>query len=491
MARTSAIRTRVACAFVAILSLIALSFAAPIAHAAEGNIDPNTKGSMTIHKFANPDSGQTGDGTDLGEKKPTTEPVSGVVFEYQKAKDINLATAEGWEKAKTVKLTEGRVMLGDQAAIMDSAVEFAPTGSNGETTVKDLALGVYLVTEKSAPANVTEKAAPFLVTIPYPNEKESFLYDVHVYPKNTVVTDKDWPIKTVKGGNDTVHFPGDTIMWEIKQTVPQLSTKKPLTKFEISDQLPKGVDKIESNAVAVSVKRGGEAPGLKATTTVSETNLVTVKFEDDQLQALKSGDVVTVTITAKVALTVKGDELANQSTTNINDVQFGSVPSVEDIDLKNPTKKTPTVISFAPLKIDKVNKENKPLADAQFHVWPLPKNGQCGTKPEKAQLMTTSGDQGTVTLQMAIGTYCVQETKAPLGYEIAADYATPQKIEVVKDSGKKLTVINLKSAQAGTNGLLNLPLTGAAGMVVMTLLGAALIAAAFGFGFVALRRNKD
>ncbi|MGV9191321.1 hypothetical protein ACTOVQ_00785 [Arcanobacterium canis] len=80
MARTSAIRTRVACAFVAILSLIALSFAAPIAHAAEGNIDPNTKGSMTIHKFANPDSGQTGDGTDLGEKKPTTEPVSGVVF---------------------------------------------------------------------------------------------------------------------------------------------------------------------------------------------------------------------------------------------------------------------------------------------------------------------------------------------------------------------------------------------------------------------------
>lgn len=491
MARTSAIRTRVACAFVAILSLIALSFAAPIAHAAEGNIDTGKTGSITIHKFANPDSGEAGNGTELVDKKPTTEPIAGVVFEYQKVKDLNLATPEGWEKVKTVKLEDGRVMFGDQPATMEPAVEFTPTADNGETNVKGLALGVYLVTEKSAPANVTEKSAPFLVTIPYPNEKQTFLYDVHVYPKNTVVTDKDWPVKTIKGGNDTVHFPGDTIVWEIKQTIPQLSTKKPLTKFEITDQLPKGVDKIQPDAVVVSVERGGQPSALKPSTTVNDANLVTVKFEGDQLQGLKSGDVVTVTITAKVASTVTGDDLANQSMTNINNVEFGSVPSVEDIDPNNPKKKTPTVVSFAPLTIDKVNKEKQPLADAQFHVWPLPKNGQCGTKPENAQLMTTLGDQGTVTLQMAIGTYCVQETKAPLGYEIAADFATPQKVEVVKDSGKKLTVTNLKSAQAGTDSLLNLPLTGAAGMVIMTLLGGALIATAFGFGFVALRRNED
>ncbi|XCB28920.1 pilin N-terminal domain-containing protein [Arcanobacterium hippocoleae] len=82
-----------------------------------------------------------------------------------------------------------------------------PTGIDGVSKSPELELGVYLVKEVEAPENVTTKSAPFLVTIPFPNDKSGWLYDVHVYPKNTVLTDSDKPVKTVVNA-DAVHFPG-------------------------------------------------------------------------------------------------------------------------------------------------------------------------------------------------------------------------------------------------------------------------------------------
>ncbi|MGV9195848.1 SpaH/EbpB family LPXTG-anchored major pilin [Arcanobacterium canis] len=480
MARTSAIRTRVACAFVAILSLIALSFAAPIAHAAEGNIDPNTKGSMTIHKFANPDSGQTGDGTDLGEKKPTTEPVAGVKFTVARVKGVDLTTTAGWEAAKKVDPTKVET---------ENPQVSEPTNEQGDTTVNNLSVGLYLVTETEAPAFVTTKAAPFLVTIPFPNKDKTWLYNVHVYPKNTIVTKDEIPVKVIKD-DAKIHFPGDTIVWTINQKIPALAPGEKLTKFEIVDLLPKGVDKIKTSSVKVT-----SGDNAQPTITVSENNEVKVAFEGNELNKLSSGKSMTVEITATVAQDIAG-ELSNQSSTTINDQVFKSVDDPKNADPKKPENGNPTVIAFAPLTINKVNSQKQALDGAKFDVWAAASDGTCKAKPtgegvKHLETKSGAGDtRGTTTLQVKEGDYCVQETEAPVGYEISSDYKDGKLVKIAKGSAP-IEILNLKVNEAGTNGLLNLPLTGAAGMVVMTLLGAALIAAAFGFGFVALRRNKD
>ena len=59
------------------------------------------------------------------------------------------------------------------------------TDENGEAKFNNLSLGLYLVQETDAPAQITGKVGDFLVSIPMTNaDEDDWLYDVHVYPKN-------------------------------------------------------------------------------------------------------------------------------------------------------------------------------------------------------------------------------------------------------------------------------------------------------------------
>lgn len=73
-------------------------------------------------------------------------------------------------------------------------VTTATSGTDIGVAKKDgLALGLYLVVETSAPDKVTSPAAPFLVSVPMTriadttttNKLTDWIYDVHVYPKNS------------------------------------------------------------------------------------------------------------------------------------------------------------------------------------------------------------------------------------------------------------------------------------------------------------------
>lgn len=210
--------------FTAVLSTaLALSLCAMPAMAAEGGTtagtpladgmpvwDTTQKGSITIHKFEyNPSSGATsqqGTGAE-GEAAPSgAKPLGGVTFEIYKVQN------EEWLKA----------YYGGQAAAtgqdfsnMDASNYYSTNSTTGAITVngskidtvttatsgtdigvakKDgLALGLYLVVETSAPDKVTSPAAPFLVSVPMTriadttttNKLTDWIYDVHVYPKNS------------------------------------------------------------------------------------------------------------------------------------------------------------------------------------------------------------------------------------------------------------------------------------------------------------------
>ena len=210
--------------FAAVLSAaLALSLCAMPAMAAEGGTtagtpladgmpvwDTTKKGSITIHKFEyNPSSGapsQQGTGAE-GEGAPSgAKPLGGVTFEIYKVQNEEwLKAYYGGQAAATgqdfsnidasnyysTNSTTGAITVNGSKI---DTVTTATSGTDIGVAKKDgLALGLYLVVETKAPDKVTSPADPFLVSVTMTriadndttNKLTDWIYDVHVYPKNS------------------------------------------------------------------------------------------------------------------------------------------------------------------------------------------------------------------------------------------------------------------------------------------------------------------
>lgn len=167
-------------------------------------------GSITIHKYEyNPAPGATpkqGTG-DEGEAAPTdAKPLGGVTFEIYKVQNEEwLKAYYGGQAAATgqdfSKIDASKYYSKDSATgaitVNGSKIDTVTTATSGTdigVAKKDgLALGLYLVVETSSPDKVTSPAAPFLVSVPMTriadttttNKLTDWIYDVHVYPKNS------------------------------------------------------------------------------------------------------------------------------------------------------------------------------------------------------------------------------------------------------------------------------------------------------------------
>ena len=85
--------------------------------------------------------------------------------------------------------------------------------------------------------NIVAPAAPFLVAVPQPLGDGEWLYDVHVYPKNSLV---DAPVKEV---DDAAAYQlGDTVTWTIKSQVPVMSAGNSYSDYRITDDLDDRLD---------------------------------------------------------------------------------------------------------------------------------------------------------------------------------------------------------------------------------------------------------
>lgn len=210
--------------FTAILSAaLTLSLCAMPAMATEGGTtagtpladgmpvwDTTKKGSITIHKFEyNPSSGATsqqGTGAEGEAAPPGAKPLGGVTFEIYKVQNEEwLKAYYGGQAAATgqdfsnidasnyysTNSTTGAITVNGSKI---DTVTTATSGTDIGVAKKDgLALGLYLVVETSSPDKVTSPAAPFLVSVPMTriadttttNKLTDWIYDVHVYPKNS------------------------------------------------------------------------------------------------------------------------------------------------------------------------------------------------------------------------------------------------------------------------------------------------------------------
>ena len=164
-------------------------------------IDKGQTGSITIHKYLIDNTDNALPSTN-GEKTETLPdgalPASGVEFTLYQVKNIDelIQYFDGVSGDLEVKansyFVDNDYNKGVTTDVASKWHKSEKTSKDGTVTFGDLPLGLYLVVESKKPVTVTEAVEPFLVSVPMtrigkdgktiPNE---WLYDIHVYPKNS------------------------------------------------------------------------------------------------------------------------------------------------------------------------------------------------------------------------------------------------------------------------------------------------------------------
>lgn len=201
---------------------LALSLCAMPAMAADNGETPptttpnpvwtETEGSITIHKYEWNETNRgpaTGEPEDAGSlpsndkgEKPT--PLAGATFtvyqvkneedlkKYYDGKDVDWPTS--WEDYAEKDATTGGYKLNSKASSDLSVIEVGSktTNTSGVVKFEKLPLGLYLVLETETPDSVKTACEPFFVSVPMTKVSDDanggltdWLYDVHVFPKNS------------------------------------------------------------------------------------------------------------------------------------------------------------------------------------------------------------------------------------------------------------------------------------------------------------------
>lgn len=208
-------------------AVMALSVCALPAAAAEGagatttapstsTIDTGKKGSITIHKYLMKGTLPTADinhGEEIDESKlpkdggDALEAAEGVGFTLYKVMDADdlvkyydgvyahEVTVNNYLKPDTNEIDLDKVekdVSGQPIIINPTDNSQILTDKKGVVKFEGLDIGLYVVVETKKPAAVTEAVEPFLVSVPMTKVGENgkddptqWLYDIHVYPKNS------------------------------------------------------------------------------------------------------------------------------------------------------------------------------------------------------------------------------------------------------------------------------------------------------------------
>nr|WP_308581880.1 SpaH/EbpB family LPXTG-anchored major pilin [uncultured Gardnerella sp.] len=403
--------------------------------------------------------------------------------------------------------------------------------------------------DKWKSVTVTGKVDPFFITTPLPHKTENsweWLYNVDVYPKND--TSNDLPTKTPKDPTKLyVADDGSTIIpWDISMPLTPPSDNTAYKKIGFVDSLPEGLTYVGVDEANVKLVKTGKAKDSTAsdvtlqaadyTATPSSYNKkVTFSLSPSRLTEINK-DFKTNTYVLKVTLKTKVAKGTKNVTNSINgwidDSKIGGEgdetnPCVPTKD--NPCDKNPHGTShFATLKITKVNdadtkeKGKKPLKGAEFTVYPVKEGTKIadvtgnaatkatieakldkGTGDANAIKLKATDDNGVTTADLFIGNgddakskiYCVVETKAPAGFKLNE---TPTCYEVKVETKDDVTagfksdnaheIVNSTATELDKI-LGNLPMTGARGLVILTVCG--IVGIAGTLFYIVMKRRKE
>lgn len=487
----------------ALLGSSTAAFAAP---PVPGNIDETADTSLTIHKYAVQDAG-AGVGSPTGTPDPGfSNPVEGVVFTAYPLLDaagvpVNLLTNAGWNGLDTATFTGTSCAAPEGYTIdLNDGIAFGETGTNGQSS-SALPIGAYVICETDAPQTVTKRAAPFLITLPLPSTDATgvdngWIYDVHAYPKNEI-SEFEKTIEAQEGLGL-----GAPVDFTITSAIPDIGDRV-WEHFAITDTLDERL--AAANPAATVVSPAG-APVEISTEVVNGRDRVIVEFTDMNWLAANAGTEIEITVHSTVE-TVDDGKIKNTGQQWVNN------PGLNADDSKNPPTDTPEVTTnWGSVKLLKIADDGQKttLQGAEFNVYaaaePYAKTAnECAIAstgaaiPINGDVKVTSDANGIVSIpglfvsdsendpvNAQFRCYVVVETQAPAGY------VTP-----TGDAARTAIAVNIgENAVDMYKPILNtqqevpeLPLTGAAGQMIMTLVAVA--AAAIVTGLVLVNRRRQ
>ena len=375
--------------------------------------------------------------------------------------------------------------------------------SNQQVEFSNLPFGYYLIDTEDA-NNTTEDKAKIAVTI------TTNAPDIDVIEKNQV------PGQLTKTTEDTQVGIGDEVNWEVGFTATNYDGDKKVLVYTIKDTLSS--DWAAYNEGSVVVKVGEDELTLDEDYSLTfGTNdegkpyfVINIEWYDEDLDAFKYGATEQVTITYSATVTENAAssdlsvDLENNAELNWND-ETGGVGDGGDDDTDS------DIHNMGFTKVDG-NNSNAPLAGAEFMLYQIVD----GNKVYVTVRETSTGvyivdktvtnktvvspaddeddeddDCGKVVIMgLAAGTYYLEETKAPDGYNklgtdrevivggttVVEGVETPVVDEIVID-GTTYTVSNAELNIVNNQGL-ELPSTGGKGTMMLITFGT-MIAVAF------------
>lgn len=567
--------------------------------ASTANIVTTKDVSLSIHKYQGPASAT--DHSDGSEKTMGTDkkPVEGVKFTLYKVqkdgKDIDLSKPDGWKEISVINkdnpnpsdylktsetdTTAGHVFtkteLAEGTTNAQGLVKFVKTGTEGNGTVVNAGLkqSLYLVEETntdgakidSKHVTVTGRVDPFFVTLPLANSTtKTWIYDVHVYPKND--TTNQVPTKTasdptrmdVVADSSATATDGTRITWKIAIPLPSPAEGAKYKEIGFSDKLATGLtfDKVQNVQLVKYTTDGkpvtagtGNTEKLTPDTHYTVTNADSVVTLDlsktgtdnglakayafysaaktaGQIAKLEAEVVTKVGADVKDVKNIANTWADNNKTGNKdNPCDPGTAHTKDD----DPCKTAPSdTAHYGTLHVKKVDEadSNKPLNDAKFDVYEITdatKATAVKTAKETKGTYTFAGANDAAVTSKKVGssletktvgnesgidsvklfvrkdsdkkttnkTYCIVETAAPAGYDL---YTQPVCYDLVEDSAKTAKTVNsavVKDVKSTPmSKIVNaLPMTGARGLVILTLCG--IVGIAGTFFYIVMKRRKE
>lgn len=454
---------------------------------------------VVITKLEQP--GSLGDAAD-GEAQDVSgyTPIAGV--EYQ----AHLVTGTGEGGANDIGTNDGQ----QYAAGLESpaAADTEGTATESGTTNADgvinwtLDRGLYVVSETNTPAGVTPSDQFFLaVPLTDPNNLDSWLGTIYVYPKNSVISGDKSVIDGVntEDGVERNYVVGGDVTWTITAGIPRNQGTEgnfaAPDAFRITDTFNDGELSL-NGAPVVSIGETELTAGEHYThTEVADGDQTThqIDFESAGLQALATA--VNADPTAEVTVQLVSTVVSS------GDIQNSALvyPNQGAIDGNSPLEIDEAEIRYGSFSVQKNDNDGRGLEGAEFRVylseaaaveagddyltpstntdgiWATDVNGQLTIDGLRLSNWADGAEQAAD--DDLYQSYWLVEVTAPTGHQILPQ---PIKVDLSGDHVEEV-VVNVP-----TRGAFALPLTGGAGTALLTALGLGILALVL----VAVRRRR-
>lgn len=351
---------------------------------------------------------------------------------------------------------------------------------------------VYMFIESFKPANVTQSAAPLIVSMPVRVETEKgsgvykYLNDISLYPKNKIAEEGKKELKTeglaevtVSDDNENKTYGtqvGAIHEYTITTTIP--AGIADAGKYVVIDKpSPDGSLDFQEGSLAISgvTLEAGEDKDYVVTKD-NTTGGFEIKF-NVKSAALFANRGKQLTITYKMKVTDKAETdqtFTNGATVKVGDESFEyNTPNLVYGGHKFEKVDKNTGEALAGVKFAITARDGK-LTDALYFkkddttgIWSLSSKGVVGATTE----LVTDEKGGIEVKGLAYGDYDFHETEAKGGY---VPLTEPVKFTVAHAKGKTVVPTKVENIEEGI-----LPSTGGTGIIAFLAVGAALMAGAF------------